>query len=92
MLRYYESIILLDELYVIDVKDLAMSCHAMTFDRCWFMICQGNEHGVREMTAAIREHAGKNGKDRKHLDWKTSLGTTQRSVFERLGQSVKDMS
>ena len=24
---------------------------------------QGNEHGVREMTAAIREHAGKNGKE-----------------------------
>eukprot|EP00435_Cladocopium_sp_Y103_P063072 s701_g24.t1 len=24
---------------------------------------EGNEHGVREMTAAIREHAGKNGKE-----------------------------
>ena len=24
---------------------------------------KGNEHGVREMTAAIREHAGRTGKD-----------------------------
>ena len=39
------------------------ACTTTPSSRAQSICSQGNEHGVREMTAAIREHAGRSGKD-----------------------------
>lgn len=46
--------------FLMRLKDVAFEVQKPVLEKWGF---EGNEHGVREMTAAIREHAGKNGKD-----------------------------
>ncbi|CAE8645207.1 unnamed protein product, partial [Polarella glacialis] len=46
--------------FLMRLKDVAFEVQKPVLQKWGF---EGNEHGVREMTAAIREHAGKNGKE-----------------------------
>jgi len=46
--------------FLMRLKDVAFEVQKPVLEKWGF---EGNEHGVREMTAAIREHAGKNGKE-----------------------------
>ncbi|CAE7257381.1 pph-5 [Symbiodinium natans] len=46
--------------FLMRLKDVAFEVQKPVLEKWGF---EGNEHGVREMTAAIREHAGRSGKD-----------------------------
>lgn len=46
--------------FLMRLKDVAFEVQKPVLEKWGF---EGNEHGVREMTAAIRDHAGKNGKE-----------------------------
>eukprot|EP00440_Ansanella_granifera_P013355 gb/GFBE01014513.1/.p1 GENE.gb/GFBE01014513.1/~~gb/GFBE01014513.1/.p1 ORF type:complete len:485 (+),score=158.53 gb/GFBE01014513.1/:1-1455(+) len=46
--------------FLMRLKDVAFEVQKPVLEKWGF---EGNEHGVREMTAAIRDHAGKNGQD-----------------------------